>query len=189
MDLSIRQPVWLALSDLFLDTDVRLNYPSTARALAQSPYSDPELQVIFRDEVAPIVEPNLVEIAGDWAGFPEDWLFATILKRGPQPYRLRSDAGKHLDAVLALAHPLRRLSPEAIEARLNTWRVLANLYLYRTPTLPSNLAPDAGTIFRQEIQPAYCPTAAAYQRHQPAIYPSSEEVEQNWAAWAAVLLP
>jgi hypothetical protein len=187
MDLSIRQPVWLALSDLFLDTDVRLNYPSTACALAQSPYSDPELQVIFRDEVAPIVEPNLFEIAGDWAGFPEDWLFASILQRGAQPYRLRSDAGQHLDAVLALAQPLRRLTPEAVEARLNTWRILANLYLYRTPALPPSLPPDAEAILRQEIQPAYSPSAVAYQRHNADVYPTLAEVELNWSHWKVKL--
>jgi hypothetical protein len=34
-----RRPVWIALSDLFLDTDVRLHYASIVGVLAASPCS------------------------------------------------------------------------------------------------------------------------------------------------------
>jgi len=187
MDVSLRQPLWLALSDLFLDTDVRLNYPSTARAIAQSPYSGVELEAIFRNEVAPIVESNLFEIAGDWAGFPDDWLFAAILQRGAQPYKLRSNVGQHFAAVLTLARPLRGLSPEAMQVRLGAWRILANLYLFREPALPPSLPSDAEAIFRQEIQPAYSSSALSFQRHNPGLYPTLAEVELNWSKWKVSL--
>ena len=59
-----RRDVWIALSDLFLDTDVRLSYPYIARVLAASPYSTNELALIFQNEVAPAVESNLFEVAG-----------------------------------------------------------------------------------------------------------------------------
>ncbi len=188
MDVALRQPLWLAFSDLFLDTDVRLNYPHIARAIAQSPFANPELQSIFQNEVAPIVEQNLFDIAGDWAGFPDDWLFAEITRRGSAPYQLRSDVLKHFHAVVALAQHVRGLSPENLEVRLKTWRILANLYLYREPPLPPGLPPDAEAIFRQEIQPAYGPSALAYQRHNPDLYPTLAEVQLNWSAWAALRL-
>ena len=188
MDVALRQPLWLALSDLFLDTDVRLNYPHIARAIAQSPFSDLELQSIFQNEVAPIVEQNLFDIVGDWAGFPDDWLFAEITRRGSAPYQLRSDVLKHFHAVLALAQHVRGLSPVDLEVRLQIWHLLADLYLYREPPLPPGLPPDAEAIFRQEIQLAYGPSALAYQHHNPDLYPTLAEVELNWSARGAVRL-
>lgn len=40
-------PVWIALSDLLLDTDTRLSFPYIARTLAESPHSDHEIEAIF----------------------------------------------------------------------------------------------------------------------------------------------
>ena len=84
-DLDGRRPVWLALSDLFLDTDVNLFRESNTRLLADSPYSLHELDAILREEVYPACSFNLREVAGEWAGFDADWLERRILRGGPPP--------------------------------------------------------------------------------------------------------
>ena len=84
-DLECRRPVWLALSDLFLDTDVNLFRAGNARTLAASPYSVDELDWILREEVYPACSFNLREVAGEWAGFDADWLERRILRGGPPP--------------------------------------------------------------------------------------------------------
>lgn len=71
-----RESVWLALSELWLDTeptDADLSY--IARTLAESDYCVAELEAIYRREVVPAVYPNALSVAGEWTGFDADWLF------------------------------------------------------------------------------------------------------------------
>jgi hypothetical protein len=185
-----RHPVWIALSDLFLDTDTRLSFPYIARTLAASPYSDDELAAIFQNEVAPAVEFNLFDIAGEWAGFDETWLIDTITRRPPKPHKLRATATLlEFQATLGLAHHLRRLPEADRQPRVALWDLLSKLYRDRVCPPPSELAElalpraELSRIFRAEVEPAYRPSAAAYHRQSPEMYPSPEEVEANWAAW------
>ncbi|GGI93465.1 DUF7079 family protein [Shewanella gelidii] len=75
-----RKPVWIAFSDLFLDTDVTLIYDEIAQICSESEYSIAELKEILTEEVAPVVSGNLLSIAGEWAGFNEEWLVKQITK-------------------------------------------------------------------------------------------------------------
>ena len=86
-DLSARRPVWEALSDMFLDTDVSLSREWRIARLAQSPYSIEELEWILRNEVYPICKYNLLSVAGEWAGFDPGWLEERILRRLNSPFR------------------------------------------------------------------------------------------------------
>jgi hypothetical protein len=73
--LAERTPVWLALSALWLDTELGPSeWAWVARVLAASPYSEQELVAIHHFEVAPVLWPNLCSVAGEWAGFDEAWL-------------------------------------------------------------------------------------------------------------------
>jgi len=66
-------PVWSALSDLFLDTELQPDQERRiARELSASGYSREELWRIFYDEVAPAFAFNLLDIAGEWAMWSED---------------------------------------------------------------------------------------------------------------------
>jgi hypothetical protein len=47
-----------------------------------SGYSDSQLTHILREEVAPVLWPNLVSVAGEWVGFDLTGLERLILKRG-----------------------------------------------------------------------------------------------------------
>jgi hypothetical protein len=74
-----RRPVWIALSDLWLDTELRehdLRY--IASIMKQSNYTIDELRNIYLYEVAPVVYRNLLSPAGEWAGFEQRWLVNAI---------------------------------------------------------------------------------------------------------------
>ena len=79
-DLTARRPVWVALSDLFLDTSLdATDLDRIATVLAASPYSLRELDDIFLWEVYPVLHWNLLSMAGEWAGFDGVWLEQQIL--------------------------------------------------------------------------------------------------------------
>lgn len=74
-DRLARAPLWEALADLWLDTelaDTQLDY--IARVIAASPYSLEAVIAIHDTEVAPAVSANLLSVAGEWAGFDSAWL-------------------------------------------------------------------------------------------------------------------
>jgi hypothetical protein len=77
-----RKPVWAALSDLWLDTELTENdLQRIAGVMKRSGYNIVELRDIYLFEVAPVVFLNLLTVAGEWAGFDEEWLFAEATKR------------------------------------------------------------------------------------------------------------
>ncbi|WP_131655680.1 DUF7079 family protein [Methylocucumis oryzae] len=80
-DLAAREPVWEALSELFLDTDTALSRCCRAEQLAMSPYSIAQLEIILVEEVYPVCKHNLCSVAGEWAGFNQEWLKTKILGR------------------------------------------------------------------------------------------------------------
>lgn len=70
-----RVRVWYALADLFLDTETQPEtYAWIARTLKESGYDKAKLQRIFADEVAPAFIFNLLDIAGEWAGWTDDFV-------------------------------------------------------------------------------------------------------------------
>src|SRR5688500_1297338 len=67
-----RAPVWIALSELFLDTELQDDdRERIAKTLAASPYSEKKLEEILRFEVTPVLKANLRCVAGEWSGFDE----------------------------------------------------------------------------------------------------------------------
>ncbi len=83
-ELTERLPVWVALSEFWLDTrlgDTEFNW--IAQQLKASPYSKKQLWRICIYEVAPAVSSNLFRVAGEWSGFDPEWLRETIIKKSP----------------------------------------------------------------------------------------------------------
>ena len=75
-----RRPVWVALSELWLDTELSTeDLERIARVMAESGLGIDELREIYLVEVAPVVSPNLLSVAGEWAGFDEEWLCSQII--------------------------------------------------------------------------------------------------------------
>jgi hypothetical protein len=80
VDIQRRRPVWTALADLFLDTELQeadLRY--IARVLVASGYTYVEVDEILYSEVFPVCIPNMRSVAGEWARFDTDWLQGRIL--------------------------------------------------------------------------------------------------------------
>lgn len=180
-----RRDVWIAVSDLFLDTDVRLSYPYVARVLAASPYSMDQLESIFQNEVAPAVESNLFDIAGEWAGFPEAWLIDTITARPPGHYQMKTTM-EHFRAVALLAGFLRALPPETREERTRMWQRMSPLFLNRAPARPEGLV--SLSVYLYEMLPTYGASVEAYRKHNPKIYPTPSEIEAQALNWCLTLI-
>ena len=81
-EVARRRPVWIALSELWLDTELdEADLHRIADVLRASAYSLIELRQIYLHEVAPVMYPNTLSVAGEWAGVDPDWLVAEATKR------------------------------------------------------------------------------------------------------------
>ncbi|OBY60990.1 hypothetical protein [Pseudomonas sp. AU12215] len=84
-----RESVWLALSELWLDTELdEADLATIASTLAISGYPPEELEAIYRLEVAPVVWSNSWVTAGVWDGFDPDWLFEGCRRNQKRRYSL-----------------------------------------------------------------------------------------------------
>ncbi|MET4108272.1 hypothetical protein [Hymenobacter sp. UYP22] len=78
-DAERRKPVWVALADLYLDTELQeQDFQHIAVVCAESGFSWAEILLINYNEVAPALWFNVQELAGEWAGWNEEWLVARI---------------------------------------------------------------------------------------------------------------
>lgn len=129
--LAPRRPVWLALAELFLDSDCRPDLPALALVLAESAYSESELVTIWQGEVAPLLHANLHSVAGVWGAWDEAWLSAELERRGPAVGRLVAAVHRirvggvatYFQTLLTLRRELLELSKEdrARRVRLQCW--------------------------------------------------------------------
>lgn len=71
-DIERKLPVWHALSDLFLDTELQPDdYARIAGQLRTSGFSPAEIRRVLETEVAPAFGPNLLSVAGEWTPWSE----------------------------------------------------------------------------------------------------------------------
>jgi hypothetical protein len=81
-EIERRKPVWEALSDLWLDTELTEDdLRRIADVMRRSAYPIDMLRHIYLFEVAPVVFGNLFCVAGTWSGFDQEWLFDEVAKR------------------------------------------------------------------------------------------------------------
>ena len=83
--LAKRKPLWIALSDLFLDTELQdSSLKRIAKTMKNSNYSLDEMTLILQSEVFPVCIGNLHVIPGGvWTGFDEDELVEAIISAKP----------------------------------------------------------------------------------------------------------
>ena len=80
-NITERKPIWISLSDFYLDTELdKKDFRHIAFKIIESPYSLQEVKEINKYEVFPILQRNLLSVAGEWAGFDEKWLVEEITK-------------------------------------------------------------------------------------------------------------
>jgi hypothetical protein len=64
---------------LFLDTELTdRDCEFIAKKVLKSGYTPSEIKTILWFEVFPVLESNLLDPAGVWAGFPRDWLLENM---------------------------------------------------------------------------------------------------------------
>jgi hypothetical protein len=81
-DLARRRPVWEAMSEFFLDTQLEsADHARIAEILMASGYSLNELDYILWREVSPVLWSNLASMAGIWDGFDMKDVEEQILRR------------------------------------------------------------------------------------------------------------
>ncbi len=82
MDRDRRKLIWIALSELWLDTELAEgDLRRIAAVLTASGLPIEELRRVYRFEVAPVVCLNLWTPVGVWDGFDPEWLCAEIERR------------------------------------------------------------------------------------------------------------
>lgn len=108
VELERRRPLWSAMSDLFLDTEVRWSVPSVAKACADSGYDAAALERIFWGEVFPEAIGNLLQVAGEWG----------LLELDEAALVRRAEAGSRLS-------PLRHASAWMVESEWKAALALA----------------------------------------------------------------
>ena len=95
--LERRRPVWRALSQLYLDTELDArDLADIAAVVAASGYSEAEAEAILYRELHPVLLANLTSMAGEWAGFDLVWLEARILAARPRRAAVALIPGKWL---------------------------------------------------------------------------------------------
>lgn len=78
--LSTHKPLWLAFSDLFLDTELSESARQAIAAIVlESPLTREQVHQVLWLEVFPALCDNLRVAAGEWAGFDETWLVNRIV--------------------------------------------------------------------------------------------------------------
>jgi hypothetical protein len=77
-----RFPVWEALSEFFLDTELQADdYERIIKVLAASPYTENEIEDILISELGPVCGASFFFLAGEWLGFDSRWLKKKIVPR------------------------------------------------------------------------------------------------------------
>ena len=110
-EIERRLPVWHALSELYLDTELQpSDYQDIAGRLRRSGYSPEALRQILEDEVAPAFAFNLLDVAGEWASWTEDEVRRIVVRSaGAQPlmrWLRRRMFRRHLEAEWVKLAPL-----------------------------------------------------------------------------------
>jgi len=73
-------PVWCALAQLFLDTELQpADFARIAAAISKAGASVEEAEEILERDVAPAFTPNVLSVAGEWAGWSGEFVKERVL--------------------------------------------------------------------------------------------------------------
>jgi hypothetical protein len=79
--LETRKKIWIALSELYLDTELtREDFDRISNTFLHSGLELSDIKKIDLLEVFPVLQTNLLSVAGVWAGFDEEWLLSECTK-------------------------------------------------------------------------------------------------------------
>lgn len=81
-DIENRKSIWTALSEFYLDTELESeDFDRITTIFQNSRLSIKDIKQIDLMEVFPLLQPNLLSVAGVWVDFEEDWLISECKKR------------------------------------------------------------------------------------------------------------
>lgn len=81
-DIEKRKPIWIALSDFYLYNELQdLDFKHIASKIKESPFTFEKVKQIDKEEIFPVLHFNLLDVAGVWSGFQEEWLVSEIAKK------------------------------------------------------------------------------------------------------------
>jgi hypothetical protein len=117
-DIEKRKPVWLTLSEFYLDTELNdVDYNQLTQALRLSGYSLKQLKQIDTYEVFPVLQSNLLSVAGVWDSFDNEWLIDRCTKMYLRDGNLMHEGIMHL--LNLIFYPMRKDHWEQLEKRFN----------------------------------------------------------------------
>lgn len=95
-EIARRMPLWCALAELFLDTDLpEIWIPGIARAIVDGGWTMAEADHALRWEVRPAFYFNALDVAGEWAGWHEDDVRRLVLAAREPGWLKRSVLGQN----------------------------------------------------------------------------------------------
>jgi hypothetical protein len=104
-EIDRRLPVWVALSELFLDTKLGpADWDRIAATIRETGFSPAQAQACLDSEVAPVFSQNMLATAGGWAGWSDEFVRQAITSylRHPPPRRwLARRAARAVRAIYA----------------------------------------------------------------------------------------
>lgn len=139
-----RDALLSALSDLFLDTEIRPSLPHMAQVVLESQASRDDIEALWRRELVPVLHTNLLLVAGEWGMFDLAWLKGRIashrrsmlawLDEVRWVHHLRTwSVRRDYAALWQFVDVLAPLGPEARQLRVRLWRDLIEVYVTRQP--------------------------------------------------------
>ena len=85
-EIERRLPLWIALSDLFLDTEpIPSTYQHIACTIIDRGFQPENAEAIFREDVAPAFWINLLAPAGEWQGWNDSLVRERVIKSRRSP--------------------------------------------------------------------------------------------------------
>jgi hypothetical protein len=154
--------VWKSMAEHFLDTENREGIPQTALLCVHAGLTIEEAHAVWLREVSPVVGANLLSVAGEWAGWDEEWLVTEVRARALR--RRAQRRGKPLSKLLSrfrldlnrgvwrsIERCMRLLEaapPEGRDPLAQDLSLLAYHYFYFDSGVPSTIKADDARIER-----------------------------------------
>jgi hypothetical protein len=184
--LDARRELWSAMSELFLDTEVRWYIPAVARSVADAPFSAEEVDRIWYHEAMPEFKGNLLVVAGEWAALTYDES-RLIARAGREPRWLEQWWARRVSGMMSpiwaatclLADRLRREDIAARRRYEALWRGCASAFV--EPSLDALLSVEHTALMlhdcgldasqchasaAKDFMPAYEPLLAGNERRE-----------------------
>ena len=85
-EIERRLPLWIALSDLFLDTEpTRSTYENIVGTIIDRGFQPEHAEAILREDVAPAFWTNLLAPAGEWQGWEDGLVRERVIRSRRSP--------------------------------------------------------------------------------------------------------